>query len=191
MSSRFVTPIDKEVTFGTEQIIVSKTDLKGVITYANKVFSDVCGFQPSELIGKPHSIIRHPEFPGGVFKLLWDTIQADQEIFAYVKNMAKDGSFYWVLAHVSPVHDFDGNIVGYHSSRRCPSREAIAEIEPLYAQMLAEERKHSRKIDAAAASLDLVVGILTEAGITYDQFVWDLIDRTSHDGREVGRARVA
>lgn len=191
MAPGSITPTDKEVRFGAEQIIVSKTDLKGVITYANRVFSDVCGYQPSELIGKPHNIIRHPDFPGGVFKLLWDTIQADREIFAYVKNMAKDGSYYWVLAHVSPVHDLDGRIVGYHSSRRCPERAAIAEVEPVYAQMIAEERRHSRAIDAAAASAALVGEILADAGVTYDQFVWDIIDRTSPNGREVNRARVA
>jgi len=86
-----VQPTSRERLWGEEEIIVSKTDLKGIITYANRTFLKVSGYSEEELLGKPHSIIRHPDMPRCVFKLLWDTIEAGREILAYVKNMAKNG----------------------------------------------------------------------------------------------------
>ena len=186
-----VTPTSREVTFGAEEIIVSKTDLKGVITYANDVFSRVSGYCPSELVGQPHNIIRHPDCPAGVFKLFWDTLKQGEEIFAFIKNITKDGSYFWVLAHVSPVQDRHGTVVGYHSSRRSPSKAALREVERLYERMRAEEKRHSRSTDAAAASLGVLEQALCEAGLTYDEFVWDLISRTAENGKVNAHARVA
>ena len=97
-----MSPSNRESPFDENEIIVSKTDTRGRITYANDVFSRVSRFGVAELLGAPHSIIRHPDMPRCVFKLLWDTIQAKQEIFAYVVNMAKNGDHYWVFAHVTP-----------------------------------------------------------------------------------------
>lgn len=164
----------RERTFSEDEIIVSKTDLKGHITYVNRVFLSVSGYTRDELLGQPHSIIRHPDMPGGVFKLLWDTIAAGQESFAYVKNQAKDGQFYWVLAHVTPSFDARGAIVGYHSNRRSPDRAAVRRIEPVYRQMLTIEAAHSRKSEAAAASVGYLAGALTEAGTSYEEYVWRL-----------------
>jgi PAS domain S-box-containing protein len=84
-------------TFREDEIIVSKTDLKGLITYANKTFLDISGFTEEELLGQPHNIIRHPDMPQCVFKLLWKTVAKGDEIFAYVKNMCKNGDHYWVF----------------------------------------------------------------------------------------------
>jgi len=114
LSIRRVTPSNRESPFDENEIIVSKTDTKGRITYANDVFSRVSQFTVAELLGVPHSIIRHPDMPRCVFKLLWDAIQAKQEIFAYVLNMAKSGDHYWVFAHVTPSFGADGAITGYH-----------------------------------------------------------------------------
>lgn len=180
---RHIAPRDAEVTFGTEEIIVSKTDTKGLITYANDVFLRVSGYTERELIGAPHNIIRHPDFPGGVFKLLWETITSGQEIFAYVKNMGRDGSYYWVLAHVTPTFDAHGRIIGYHSSRRCPEPAAVREVDKVYDLMRAEESRHSGRKAAAEASLSLVNSLLADKGVTYDEFVWDLIHRTTPTGR--------
>lgn len=149
------------------------------------MFQRVAGYAESELIGEPHNIIRHPDFPAGVFKLLWDTITQGEEIFAYVKNMAKDGSSYWVLAHVTPRYDARGTIVGYHSSRRCPERAAIAEVDAVYDLMRAQERRHPNRREAAEASLALVAEVLRGKGVTYDEFVWDLIHRTTPPDRRV------
>jgi len=88
-------PTLQEKVLGEDDFIVSKTDLKGLITYGNRTFIQMSGYSEAELLGAPHNILRHPDMPRVVFKLLWDTIQAQQEICAYVKNLAKDGSFYW------------------------------------------------------------------------------------------------
>src|SRR5580704_8741733 len=99
MKHSAVRPTGRERTFPEDEIIASKTDVKGVITYANRTFMEVSLYSEEELLGQPHSIVRHPDMPRCVFKLLWDTIQKGDEIFAYVKNMCKNGDFYWVFAH--------------------------------------------------------------------------------------------
>ena len=103
-----VTPTGVERFFPEDEVIVSKTDFKGRITYANETFLNIAGFTEDEILGQPHSIIRHPDMPRCVFKLLWDTIKARSEIFAYVLNMAKNGDHYWVFAHVTPTFDASG-----------------------------------------------------------------------------------
>lgn len=165
-----------ETTFPRDEIIVSKTDPQGRITYANSVFERVSGYALHELLGQPHSIIRHPHFPGGIFKLLWQTIQAGEEIFAYVDNLARDGSHYWVLAHVTPTRSRDGQITGYHSNRRSPSRAAIAAVTPLYDQLRAVERAQPNRRTGAEASLAYLLQLLADRGQTYEQFVWEIIE---------------
>ncbi len=113
----------RERFFDQDEIIVSKTDLKGHIQYANRVFMRVGAFEDREVMGAPHSILRHPDMPRCVFKLLWDRIQEGHELFAYVLNRANNGDHYWVLAHVTPSFDGSGNLNGYHSNRRVPNRE--------------------------------------------------------------------
>ena len=108
--------------------------------------------------------------PRGVFKFLWDTIATGQEVFAYVKNMAKDGSFYWVQANVTPDYDAQGRIIGYLSVRRCPKRSAVDVCEGLYRLMLEEERKAGPR-DACAASLALLGQVLKDKGMSYEELV--------------------
>lgn len=177
-SSRAV-PVDREVFFDEREIIVSKTDTKGVITYANEVFIRVCGYDESELIGQPHNVIRHPDFPRGAFLLMWNIISEGREFFAYVKNIRKDGAYYWVLAHVTPSFDRSGRLTGYHSSRRLPEPAAVAEIDAVYDLMRVEEAAHTHAPEAARSGLALVSGILADKGVTYDEFVWDIINRHS------------
>ena len=172
-----VTPTTHQVTFGRTENIVSKTDLKGVITYANDVFTRVCGYSEAELIGKPHNIIRHPDFPGSVFLYLWQALAQEKEVFAYVKNLAKDGSYYWVLAHVTPCYDQHGTARGHHSNRRWVSPGEVEEIDAVYDLLRAEEAKYEHGPQAAKAGLELLVGLLTAMGVSYDEFVWDLIHR--------------
>ena len=165
-----------ERTFGRDEIIVSKTDLKGRLTYANDVFLRVSAYSEEEVLGQPHSLIRHPETPRGLFHVLWETIQGGQEIFAYINNLAKDGANYWVLAHVTPSRAANGSIVAYHSNRRLPARAAITRIEELYASMRAAEAGHRRTVDAAAASRRVLEESL--GGRSYDEFIWELITET-------------
>jgi PAS domain S-box-containing protein len=172
---RHIIPTDVEVFFDKDDIIVSKTDVKGRITYANQVFCHVAGYSEAELLGQPHSIIRHPDMPRAVFKLLWDVILDGREIFAYVKNLAKSGAYYWVFAHVTPSFDRSGNIIAFHSSRRVPDRRILeSTIVPLYATVLAEERKHRNGQAELAAGFALLVDLLKSKNISYDEFIFSL-----------------
>jgi PAS domain S-box-containing protein len=154
---------------------VSKTDIKGRITYANKTFCDVAGYAEAELLGQPHSIIRHPDMPRAVFKLLWDTILDGREVFAYVKNLAKSGAYYWVFAHVTPSFDRHGRIIAFHSSRRVPDRRILeTTIVPLYAAVLQEEYRHRNGQAALAASYAMVGDFLKSKDKTYDEFIFSL-----------------
>ncbi|MCB1538957.1 MAG: PAS domain-containing protein [Rhodospirillales bacterium] len=161
--------------FNNDEIIVSKTDLKGRITYANPLFMKLADMGEKELLGAPHSIIRHPEMPRCVFKLLWDTLEAKREIFAYVVNRSANGDHYWVLAHATPTFDGTGNITGYHSSRRVPDKRIVSEIiAPLYQTLLAEETRHANAKDGMAHSTAMLLNILKSKGIAYDEFVFSL-----------------
>lgn len=161
--------------FDKNEIIVSKTDLKGRITYANEVFQRVAGYTEQELLGQPHSIVRHPAMPRCVFKLLWDTLEAGNEIFAYVVNRAKNGDHYWVFAHVTPTFDAQGNIISYHSSRRVPRRDVVEGVfTPLYKQLLEVEQKHANSKDGMQASFQAVLNLLQEKGVGYDELIFSL-----------------
>jgi PAS domain S-box-containing protein len=169
------TPTQTERSFGQDEIIVSKTDTKGRILYANEVFCRVGQYAEHELVGQPHSILRHPDMPRCVFQLLWDTIAGGREIFAYVKNLAKSGDYYWVLAHVTPSYDKAGKIDGYHSNRRKPDPAAIEKIAPVYKLLLEEEQRHADRKQGQAAGYALLQKLLAERGQSYDEFVFSLV----------------
>ncbi|MCA9793769.1 MAG: PAS domain-containing protein [Candidatus Eremiobacteraeota bacterium] len=173
-------PTGVERRFGDDEIIVSKTDPKGIITYANPVFQRVAGYTEKELLGQAHNLIRHPAMPRSVFALLWDTIAAGNEIFAYVINMCKGGDHYWVLAHVSPTFGPDHKtIVGYHSSRRSPARAAIGAVEPIYAAILAEEQKVSNPKQQVQVGLNFVTQFLHSQGQSYEEFLFSVVAATA------------
>jgi len=170
-----ITPTDTERFFDDKEIIVSKTDLKGRMTYVNETFCKIAGYTEEELIGQPHSFIRHPDMPRAVFKLLWDTIQEGREIFAYVKNMARNGDYYWVLAHVTPSYDANHKVIGYHSNRRVPDRGIVRNtIMPLYANILREEKQHRNGQEALASSFEALVNFVKSKNTTYDALVFSL-----------------
>lgn len=174
MSAKVV-PTTREVTFDADQIIVSKTDLKGRITYANRTFAEVAGYTRAELMGAPHSIIRHPDMPRAVFKLLWDRLGEEAEVFAYVKNMTKHGDFYWVFAHVTPSYDENRRVTGYHSNRRVPDRRVIRDvIEPVYADLLKIEHSHANAKDGLKASFARLADIVTSKAASYDELIFAL-----------------
>jgi PAS domain S-box-containing protein len=169
-----IRPTGKECPYSEDELIVSKTDTKGRITYANDVFLRLAKYPKSEVIGAPHSLIRHPDMPRCVFKLLWDTIQAKKELFAYIVNMARDGDHYWVFAHVTPTLDANRNIIGFHSNRRKPDAAQLDKIKPIYARLLAEESRHDSRKDGMLRSYDMLMGMLNEKGVAYDEFVFSL-----------------
>lgn len=172
-SSSYLTGTER--FFDRDEIIVSKTDLKGHILYANNVFMKVGVFNEGQVIGSPHSILRHPQMPRCVFKLLWDQIQKNKEIFAYVVNRASNGDHYWVLAHVTPSYDASGNINGYHSNRRVPDRRTLDEVViPTYRKLLSVEDGHSNRKDGMNKGFDALQELLKEKGSTYDEFIFSL-----------------
>ncbi|MFN3918874.1 MAG: PAS domain-containing protein [Methylohalobius sp.] len=167
-------PKNQERRLGDDVFIVSKTDPSGKITYANRIFMEICGYSEKELRGVQHNIIRHPDMPRGAFWLLWDTIQKKQEFFAFVKNLAKDGSFYWVFANVTPDLDNSGQIVGYYSVRRQAPTSAVRTIEPVYREMLAIEQKAASVKQGIQQSVAYLQDVLQSKGITYERFILDL-----------------
>ena len=169
-----IVPTNKEKLFGENEIIVSKTDLKRKMTYVNKVFLTVSEFTESELIGQPHSMIRHPDIPRAVFKLFWDTILGGEEIFAYVKNIMTAGDHYWVLAHVTPTRNARGEVIGFHSSRRSPDRSIVTIMDDIYKKLLAVEKQHSDPRKGIEASYSLLTELLLQEGKPYDEFIWSL-----------------
>lgn len=163
-----------ERTFGSDEIIVSKTDPKGRIIYANEVFLRLADYTEAEILGAPHSIIRHPDMPRAVFKLLWDTLNARQECFAYVVNRSKNGDHYWVFAHVTPTFDSAGNIVSLHSNRRSPRPEAVAKAKALYDELLIIENSASDSKVGLEKSYQALLNKLELAGLPYDEFIFTL-----------------
>jgi PAS domain S-box-containing protein len=162
-----IKPTLNERTFSETELLVSKTDLKGVITYTNRNFIKIVGLDETQMIGKPHNIIRHPDMPKIIFKYLWNYLQDGKEIHAYVKNLCADGSFYWVMANVTPSFDPNTNkIIAYHSARRKPCPEAMQVIKPLYEQLLAAEKQ-----GGITASEKIINDLLKEKGVAYDEFI--------------------
>jgi len=152
-----------------EDFIVSKTDLKGRITYCNKIFMDMAEYSEDELLGKPHSIIRHPDMPKAIFRYVWETIPTKHEVFAYVVNKTRNNNDYWVYANITASVDSNGKIIDYYSVRRKPNQKAIDLIIPIYKKMVEVEK--SIGVDA---SFNVLANILAEKGVGYNEFIISL-----------------
>lgn len=138
------TPINEEFIYDGK-VILSQTDLQGVITYANKKFCEVSGYTTDELIGHSHNITRHPDMPKAIFAKMWDTIKGGQAWNGLVKNLRKDGLYYWVDSEILPILDEDLNVTGYIAARRSASRKDIKENEELYIKMIQSETSEKEK----------------------------------------------
>ena len=167
-----IVPTQREKHFGADEFIITKTDLKGRITYANRVFMRMADYPEEALLGVQHNIVRHPDMPRGAFKHLWDTIQSGREWFGFVKNMASNGDFYWVFANVTPDYE-NGQMIGYFSVRRQAPQKAIDFITPIYAEMLRIERE-AGPAKACDASLAWLNQQLAAKGLSYERLVLDL-----------------
>jgi len=132
-------PIDEAYSF-KQGLIVSSTDLKGIITYANRKFCNIAGYTKEELIGKNHNIVRHPDMPKAAFQEVWDTISEGKDWTGIVKNLRKDGRYYWVYSHISPIFS-NGVITGYTAARRPASESEISEIIPVYRDLIEKESR--------------------------------------------------
>ncbi|WP_028303501.1 PAS domain-containing protein [Oceanospirillum maris] len=164
---------DDEVFLGSDELIISKTDLQGRITYANRTFIRLAGYDEEALLDKPHNMIRHPDMPKGVFKFLWQELQQGHEFFGFIKNATIGQGFYWVFANITPDFDSKGRVQGYFSVRRSPSAEAIKVIEPIYKNMIEIERRHS-KPDAPHHSFSYLNQVLDSKRVSYERFVMQL-----------------
>ncbi|WP_353662199.1 PAS domain-containing protein [Hydrogenimonas sp. SS33] len=131
-------PVDEEVYFDGG-VMITETDLKGVITYVNKKFREMTGYTREELIGAPHSIIRHPDMPKGAFRSMWETLKEGKIWRGYVKNLRKDGKYYWVLVYVQPKYDENGDVVGYIAGRKVADPQKVKQAEMMYEQFGADE----------------------------------------------------
>ena len=165
-----IIPTQLERKFDLHELFFSTTDLKGVITSGNSVFSRVADYPFSELVDEPHNIIRHPDMPGAVFKLLWDYLGAGKTIGAYVKNMARNGDYYWVYTLVSPIPD------GYISIRFKPSTPLLGLVGGVYNELRGIEKKHGLRgpqykagMEAATARLVEIIG--SKGFNSYDDFM--------------------
>ncbi len=166
--------MEREVSFDADDIIVSKTDLKGRITYVNRLFMDVSGYDESELIGKPHSVIRHAEMPRAIFKLLWSHLLDETEVFGYVKNRCReDGQFYWVFAHMTPSRDAAGRVTGYHSVRRVPDRRVLdGTIIPLYRELRRIEEAAPDRRTGLERSFSHLTSAIQNSEVAYDEWIF-------------------
>jgi PAS domain S-box-containing protein len=133
-------PIDEEVLFDGRSLI-SETDLKGNITFVNRKFVEMTGYSKEEAVGEPHNILRHPDMPKAAFAQMWKVIREGKIWDGYVKNLRKDGKYYWVIVHIVPKKDEDGNIVGYIASRKMPDRSMLRTVEAEYKKMLEAEKR--------------------------------------------------
>lgn len=131
--------MSKETVLNKNAFLVSETDAKGIIRFANEDFCNIAGYSLSEMLGKPHNMVRHKDMPKAAFKSLWDTVQKGEIWTGYVKNATKDGGYYWVFATVYPFESCDGS-KGYLSCRRKPSIKEIEKAEKLYEEMRRSER---------------------------------------------------
>lgn len=159
----------QERQFPENEIIISKTDLKGKILYGNRIFIELSGYTEKELLGKPHNIVRHPDMPKVIFKFLWDSVKNGKEIIAYVKNLSKDGSFYWVKAFVTPSFNGKGEIVGYHSVRLKPTETAKESVSALYKELLEVEQR-----EGVEKSQERLEQVLAQKGVSYEEFISSL-----------------
>lgn len=171
MKNKAILPTLVERELSDSDFIVSKSDLSGRVTYGNPTFFHLSGYSEEELLGTQHNIIRHPDMPRCVFKLLWSTITEKRECFAYVKNLSKDGSYYWVFANITPDLDRNGNILGYFSVRRRPKRSSVLQIEGIYRHLLQVERAAGSRDAVGAGTAELFRLISDKGGKSYEDFI--------------------
>jgi PAS domain S-box-containing protein len=164
-----------QTEFARNSILVSKTNPNGVIIYANPDFCRVAGYGLEDLIGKPHSCIRHPDMPRAVFSLMWDTLKEQREFFGYVVNRCADGNHYWVFAQVVPDIDPDtGETVSFHSTRRWADAAACRRAKDVYRMLLDAEAQERSPRAAVTAGRKALEDILSRAGMTYEQWAFSL-----------------
>lgn len=160
---------NQQIKLNSNDFIVSKTDFKGKITYCNEIFMHISSYEESELLGINHNIIRHPDMPRVAFKLAWNLISSGKEFFGFVKNMTKNGDYYWVFVNITPDYDSVGKIIGYTSVRRKPKENAITTIIPVYQELIKLEKSGNMQ-----ESEKFLFKFLDEKNLSYDELILSL-----------------
>ncbi|MEJ2763532.1 PAS domain-containing protein [Photobacterium sp. MCCC 1A19761] len=155
---------------------MTKTNLEGKITYANRTFMRVANYSELELLGKDHNLIRHPDMPKGVFYGMWKTLKSGEEFFGFVKNSTADGNYYWVFANITPDH-LNGQMIGFYSVRRYASKAAIQEIERIYQKMREIEQSAGNKQAGETSWQWLADQIQREHQMGYEEYVLSLYEK--------------
>lgn len=162
---------ENKIILDSKKYIVSKTDTKGILEYGNDYFTEISGYTNAELLGQPHNIIRHPDMPQIIFKLLWDRIEDGKSMYAVVKNLVKDGRYYWVITETEPNLDaLTNKPESYIAYRKAASDKVIKEMEPLYQKLLEIE-----KVSGMDGSQKYLTGFLNEKGMNYDKYIAKVI----------------
>ena len=170
------TPIDREVQWDTTKTLISETDVKGTITNVNDVFCAVAHYSASELIGQPHNLIRHPDMPKLIFKLLWDNLKVGNNFVGVIKNLAKTGEYYWVVTDFEMRRDAMGNITHYIGRRKSVPEAAINNyLAPFYESLLKME-----KIGGVELSSRFFKNYLTKQGKDYIDFVISIMSENQN-----------
>jgi PAS domain S-box-containing protein len=166
MSRREQPKRGREVRCRTQEVIISRTDLEGNIIYHNPTFAKINGFKGASVIHKSHNIVRHPDMPKAIFKIIWSIIQQGLPIQAILKNRTNDGHYYWTLVNWKIQRNRDHETISYVAYGRQAPSHAIKAIEPIYKMMLEIEKKHG-----VNASLEYLHAFLDEEGVTYREYM--------------------
>ncbi|AYN04771.1 PAS domain-containing protein [Flavobacterium sp. 140616W15] len=170
MDKKCPTPIDQAVEWDTTQTIVSKADLYGNIEYVNETFSEVSGYDESELVGQAHNIIRHPDMPKVIFKVLWDNISKGKKFHGIVKNLAKSGKYYWVITDFDYIVSDDAKILKYIARRKAISPGVIEKVEDLYKKLSKIEQ-----VSGVDGSEKYLIGYLEDHNLDYVELITKLM----------------
>jgi PAS domain S-box-containing protein len=162
--------LDEEIAFSKKKFIVSKTDIEGNILFVNQNFCDVTGFGYDELLGQPHSVLRHPDMPKAIFYMIWRSLLAGMEVSAIVKNVAKNGKYYWVIADFSMQRDNHGKLETFTSFKRHAPKYVSQSIQELYNSMNYAERKAG-----VEGSLLYLETFLEDKEVSYNTYLEELV----------------
>ncbi|MCG8183339.1 PAS domain-containing protein [Tenacibaculum piscium] len=173
--------INEEIKWDKTQTIISKTDASGTILYMNDAFEAVSEYNKIELIGEPHNIIRHPDMPKIIFKVLWENLKGKKNFHAIVKNLTRTGRYYWVITDFTIDKDEKGNVVGYTGRRKSLPNSVVEKIAPLYKTLLEIEKIKGEP----ASKLYFDAYLKEEIGKSYDDFVVDLFTDESMKNQKI------
>ncbi len=162
--------LDKEIFISSKDILITRTDHAGVMNYGNDSFLRISGYSKEEVIGSNHNLIRHPDMPKVIFYLMWKSIKKRKNITAIIKNLTKDGRYYWVITDFKAQEDYSGSIQNHIAYRRAVPKSALEVIEPLYNTLLRIENDHGMN-----ASLIYLKRYFQERDVTYNEFVAELL----------------